>query len=35
VVIHVASGRGKEVRWPAYVLAAVLIVRFVYMGSRA
>ena len=34
VVIHVARGRGREVPWAAYVMALLLIVRFVYMGSR-
>jgi len=34
VVIHVARGRGKRVPWAAYVMALLLIVRFVYMGSR-
>ena len=35
VVIHAARGRGKEVPWAAYVMALLLIVRFVYMGARA
>jgi adenine/guanine/hypoxanthine permease len=35
VVIHVARGRGRQVPWAAYVMALLLIVRFVYMGSRA
>ncbi len=34
VVIHLARGRGREVPWAAYVMALLLIVRFVYMGSR-
>ena len=34
VVIHLARGRGKQVPWAAYVMALLLIVRFVYMGSR-
>jgi Permeases len=34
VAIHLARGRGREVPWAAYVMALLLIVRFVYMGSR-
>jgi AGZA family xanthine/uracil permease-like MFS transporter len=34
VVLHLARGRGREVPWVAYPLAALLMVRFVYMGSR-
>ena len=35
VIIHVAVGRGKQVPLAAYVLGLALMVRFVYMGSRA
>jgi AGZA family xanthine/uracil permease-like MFS transporter len=35
VVIHLARGRGRQIPWAAYVLALLLIIRFVYMGSRA
>lgn len=35
VIIHLAVGRGKQVPWAAYVLALLLVIRFVYMGSRA
>jgi AGZA family xanthine/uracil permease-like MFS transporter len=35
VIIHLAVGRGKQVPWAAYVLGLALVVRFVYMGSRA
>ena len=35
VIIHLSTGRGKQVPWAAYVLALLLVVRFVYMGSRA
>ena len=34
VILHLARGRGREVPWVAYPLAALLMVRFVYMGSR-
>jgi adenine/guanine/hypoxanthine permease len=34
VVIHLARGRARQVPWAAYVLAALLIVRFVYIGSQ-
>ena len=34
VLIHVARGRGREVPWAAYLLAALLIIRFVYIGSK-
>jgi len=34
-IIHVAVGRGKQVPLAAYVLGLALMVRFVYMGSRA
>ncbi len=35
VIIHLAVGRGKQVPWAAYVLGMALVVRFLYMGSRA
>jgi AGZA family xanthine/uracil permease-like MFS transporter len=34
VLIHVARGRARQVPWPAYLLAALLIIRFVYVGSK-
>jgi len=34
VLIHTARGRGREVPWAAYLLAALLIIRFVYIGSK-
>ena len=34
VVIYVARGRGREVPWAAYVLAAVLMIRFFYIGGN-
>ena len=34
VLIHVARGRARQVPWPAYLLAGLLIIRFVYIGSR-
>jgi len=34
VAIHLARGRGRQVPWAAYVLAALLILRFVYIGSK-
>jgi adenine/guanine/hypoxanthine permease len=34
VLIHLARGRGRQVPWPAYLLAALLIIRFVYIGSK-
>jgi len=34
VLIHLARGRGREVPKAAYPLAVVLLIRFVYMGSR-
>jgi hypothetical protein len=30
-----AAGRGKKVPLAAYVLAVLLIIRFMYMGARA
>lgn len=33
-VIHLARGRGREVPWAAYLLAALLIVRFVYIAAK-
>lgn len=35
VILHLAAGRGKKVPVAAYVLAVLLILRFIYMGSRA
>jgi len=35
VLIHVARGRGREVPWAAYVLAALLMIRFAYIGGRS
>jgi AGZA family xanthine/uracil permease-like MFS transporter len=35
VVIHAARGRARQVPLAAYVLAALLVVRFIYIGSRA
>ena len=34
VLIHLARGRARQVPWAAYVLAALLIIRFVYIGSK-
>jgi AGZA family xanthine/uracil permease-like MFS transporter len=34
VLLHLARGRAREVPWPAYLLAALLIVRFVYIAAR-
>jgi AGZA family xanthine/uracil permease-like MFS transporter len=34
VVIHLARGRGRQVPWAAYVLAVLLIFRFIYIGSK-
>jgi len=34
VLIHLACGRGKEVPKAAYPLAFLLLIRFIYMGSR-
>lgn len=34
VLIHLARGRARQVPWPAYLLAGLLIIRFVYIGSR-
>jgi AGZA family xanthine/uracil permease-like MFS transporter len=34
VILHVTRGRGRQVPLAAYVLAAVLMVRFVYIGGR-
>jgi adenine/guanine/hypoxanthine permease len=34
VVIHVASGRWRQVPWAAYLLALLLVIRFVYIGSK-
>ncbi len=35
VVLHLVSGRGNRIPVAAYVLAVLLILRFVYIGSRA
>jgi len=35
VIIHLARGRGRNVPVAAYVLAILLMIRFVYIGSRA
>ena len=34
VLLHLLRGRAREVNWPAYPLALLLMIRFVYMGSR-
>jgi AGZA family xanthine/uracil permease-like MFS transporter len=34
VIIHLASGRGRQVPWAAYLLAVLLMIRFVYIGSK-
>jgi adenine/guanine/hypoxanthine permease len=34
VVILLARGRGEQVPWAAYLLALLLIIRFVYIGGR-
>jgi AGZA family xanthine/uracil permease-like MFS transporter len=34
VLIHLARGRGREVPKAAFPLAVVLLIRFIYMGSR-
>jgi hypothetical protein len=34
VLIHVARGRARQVPWAAYLLAGLLIIRFVYIGSK-
>jgi AGZA family xanthine/uracil permease-like MFS transporter len=34
VIIHLARGRGRQVPVAAYVLAILLMIRFVYIGSR-
>jgi AGZA family xanthine/uracil permease-like MFS transporter len=34
VLIHLACGRAKEVPKAAYPLAFLLLIRFIYMGSR-
>jgi len=34
VLIHVARGRGRQVPWAAYLLAALLILRFVYISAN-
>jgi AGZA family xanthine/uracil permease-like MFS transporter len=34
VLIHLASGRGRQVPWAAYLLATLLIIRFIYIGSK-
>ena len=34
VIIHLASGRGRQVPWAAYLLAILLMIRFVYIGGK-
>ncbi len=34
VLVHLASGRARQVSWAAYLLAGLLIIRFVYIGSK-
>jgi AGZA family xanthine/uracil permease-like MFS transporter len=34
VVIHAARGRGRQVPWAAYLLALLLIIRFIYIGGK-
>jgi AGZA family xanthine/uracil permease-like MFS transporter len=34
VLIHLLRGRGRQVPWAAYVLAALLAIRFAYIGGR-
>jgi adenine/guanine/hypoxanthine permease len=34
VIIHLASGRGRQVPWAAYLLAVLLMIRFVYIGAK-
>ena len=34
VLIHVARGRGRQVPWAAYLLAALLILRFAYISAN-
>ncbi|HTW64249.1 MAG TPA: NCS2 family permease [Bryobacteraceae bacterium] len=34
VLIHLARGRARQVPWAAYLLAALLIIRFIYIGSK-
>ncbi len=34
VIIHLASGRGRQVPWAAYLLAILLMIRFVYIGAK-
>jgi AGZA family xanthine/uracil permease-like MFS transporter len=34
VLIHLLRGRGRQIPWAAYVLAALLAIRFVYIGGR-
>jgi adenine/guanine/hypoxanthine permease len=34
VLVHLASGRARQVSWAAYLLAGLLILRFVYIGSK-
>ena len=34
VLIHLARGRARQVPWPAYLLAGLLIIRFVYIGTK-
>lgn len=34
VVIHLARGRARQVPWAAYLLAFLLVIRFVYIGAK-
>jgi len=34
VLIHLARGRGQQVPWAAYLLAALLMIRFFFIGAR-
>jgi AGZA family xanthine/uracil permease-like MFS transporter len=34
VIIHLACGRGRQVPWAAYLLAVLLMIRFVYIGAK-
>ena len=34
VIIHLAAGEARQVPWAAYLLAILLMIRFVYIGSQ-
>ncbi|MCU1338422.1 MAG: Xanthine/uracil/vitamin permease [Bryobacterales bacterium] len=34
VLLHLVRGRARQVPWAAYVLAVLLLIRFVYIGGR-